>query len=105
MPAPVHSIEVSSSVDSARVTWSIPTEPKNSSYITQVIIYQNGSQGSEYQSISRTTQARIDSLKPNTEYTVGIETRDGSAQKSQIIYKSFKTKEAGKRTWKEYHSS
>ena len=38
----------------------------------------------------------IKQLKPNTEYIVGIETQDGSLQRSRRVIKKFKTMEEGK---------
>ena len=91
-PAPVYNIKVTSYKYSARVTWRIPT-PKDSSYITKIIIYLNGT---EYQNISRGTQIDIKGLKLYTEYTVGIETEDGSSQRSNKVFKYFEINEAGK---------
>ena len=92
-PAPVYNIKVTSYNYSALVTWRIPT-PKDSSYITKIIIYLNGA---EYQNISRGTQIDIKGLKLYTEYTVGIVTEDGSSQRSNKVSKHFgETNEAGK---------
>lgn len=93
-PAPVYDIQVKPSDTSAELTWKIP-EPKNSTYIT----HYNISIGQKPpQRISRETHGNkftISVLKPNTTYTVEIQTEDGSGQKSKTVYKHLKTKEAG----------
>ena len=45
--------------------------------------------------ISRRTQFNITGLKPNTEYRVGIRTRDVSRWSTKVVDGRFKTKEAG----------
>ena len=90
-PAPVSNINVSPSNYSAYVTWQISTSTKDSSYITKIIIYLNSK---EHKNISRGTQVTIDGLLPYTSYTVGIETQDGSSQKSNIVIETFKTSKA-----------
>ena len=92
-PAPVSNINVTPSNYSARVTWSIETETQDSSYITQIIIFLGNT---KYKNISRGNEVDITGLTPYTTYTVGIQTQDGSSQKSKNMSKSFKTNEAGK---------
>ena len=94
MPAPVHGIKITQSDTSANVTWNIETSVSTSSYITQIVIYLNGK---EHQTISRRTQFHITGLKPCTQNTVGVQTQDGSLQKSRRVSIRFKTNEAGKR--------
>ena len=91
-PAPVYNIKVTSYKHSARVMWTIPT-PKDSSYITKIIIYLNGS---EYKNISRGTQINIKGLKLYTWYQVEIEAEDSSSQRSNKVSIYFETNEAGK---------
>ena len=91
-PAPVYNIKVASYKHSARVMWTIPT-PKDSSYITKIIIYLNGS---EYKNISRGTQINIKGLKLYTWYQVEIEAEDSSSQRSNKVSIYFETNEAGK---------
>ena len=45
--------------------------------------------------ISRGTQFNITGLNPNTEYRVGVITRDVSRWSTKEVYERFKTKEAG----------
>ena len=93
MPAPVRDVEITSSYHSAHVRWTPDLMQPNSSYITQITIYLDGSQ---YQNISReSSQFNFTGLKPNNTYTVGIQTADGS-QKSQIVSKNFTTNEISK---------
>jgi uncharacterized surface anchored protein len=94
MPAPVHGIKITQSNTSANVTWNIEMSVSASSYITQIVIYLNGK---EHQTISRRTQFHITGLKTCTQYTVGVQTQDGSLQKSRRVNIRFKTNEAGKR--------
>ena len=91
-PAPVFNIIVSPSQYSANVTWEISTSIQDSSYITQIIIYLNGQ---VHKTISRGTQIAINGLSPDTFYVVGIQTQDGSSQKSQMVIEPFRTKEKG----------
>ena len=51
--------------------------------------------GREHKIIDRGTEITINQLKLNTSYTVGIQTQDGSSQKSEMIYETFKTFETG----------
>ena len=92
-PAAVSGIDISPFYHFANVTWTIPTTPQDSSYITEIIIYLNLK---KYKIIPRGTQVNIFCLKPNTSYTVGIQTEDGSFQRSEIVTKFFTTKEEGK---------
>ena len=92
-PAPVINTIVSPSQNSATVTWEISASTQNSSYITHIIIYLNNQ---ELKTIPRGSQATIEYLIPYTWYTVGIQTQDGSAQKSKIVNRYFRTDEAGK---------
>jgi hypothetical protein len=94
-PAPVKNINVSPSDYSARMTWEIPT-PQDSSYITHFRFFLNG-RYSKY--ISRAVYGNVFNilpLKPNTEYTVKIDTEDGSLQRGTPVTKTFTTKQAGK---------
>ena len=89
-PAPVSNIKVSPSQFSAQVTWKISSQ--DSSYVKWIIIYLNSKQ---HMNTSQRTQVTIAGLSPYTSYTVGIETQDGSYQKSNIVSKHFRTKDAG----------
>ena len=95
-PAPVNDINITRYKYAARVTWRIRTAREESSYITKIIIYLNGT---KYQTMSRGTRVIIiKQLQPNTRYKVEIETEDGSLQKSNYKpSKYFTTKKAGKR--------
>jgi hypothetical protein len=77
------------------VTWKLQTSASASSYITQLVIYLNGT---KYKNVSRGTQTNIEGLNLFTWYKVEIETRDGSLQKSIKVFKSFKTRVTGKRS-------
>jgi hypothetical protein len=83
---------VSPSSHSATITWAIKTSTRQSSYITEITVHLNGK---EYKIIDRGTEVTINQLKLNTPYTVGIQSQDGSSQKSEMIYKTFKTIETG----------
>jgi hypothetical protein len=83
---------VSPSQYSATVNWKISTSIQDSSYITQIIIYLYGQVN---KTISRGTKVTFDGLLPNTSYAVGIQTQDGSSQKSRIVTQPFKTNEEG----------
>ena len=93
MPAAVQDIKIQPSYTSARVTWKLQTSASASSYITQLVIYLNGT---KYKNISRGTQINIEGLNLFTWYKVEIETRDGSLRKSIKVFKSFKTRVTGK---------
>jgi hypothetical protein len=95
IPAAVQDIKIQPSYTSARVTWKLQTSASASSYITQLVIYLNGT---KYKNISRGTQTNIEGLNLFTSYEVEIETRDGSLQKSIKVFKSFKTRITGKRS-------
>ena len=77
------------------MTWKLQTSASASSYITQLVIYLNGT---KYKNVSRGTQTNIEGLNLFTWYKVEIETRDGSLQKSIKVFKSFKTRVTGKRS-------
>jgi hypothetical protein len=91
-PAQVSNITVSPSKFSATVMWEISTSTQHSSYITEIIIYLNGQ---VHKTVSRGTQVTIEGLLPYTSYSVGIQTQDGSSQKSQIVTKLFMTRGIG----------
>ena len=96
MPAPVRELKITrSEARWASVSWKLPTTPP-SSHVTQleIMVYRNGDLLSR-KTISRGTQFIITGLYPNTEYRVGIRTRDVSRWSTRVIYESFKTKEAG----------
>ncbi|CAB3995581.1 receptor-type tyrosine- phosphatase epsilon-like isoform X1 [Paramuricea clavata] len=93
-PTPVYDIEIILSDYSASVTWKILTASQDSSYITHYIIYLDGD---ELKKISREmygTGFNILPLKPNTQYTVGIETEDSYSQRGTYVTKTFTTKQA-----------
>ncbi len=98
MPGAVTDLKITPSNFSALVVWRMPDHTL-SSYITHYFIYLNNKL---LQRISRkvyNTKFTIIGLKPYTEYSVGIQTQDGSSQKSAVVYSPvFKTKEAGKHT-------
>jgi hypothetical protein len=81
------------------LSWTLP-EAKVSGYITHFIIYLNGTH-SDNTMIVRISREKygnefvLHGLKPYTEYTVGIQTQDGSLRNATIAYRNFKTKEAG----------
>ena len=96
MPAPVHELKITrSEARWASVSWKLPTAP-SSSYVThlEISVYQN-SYLWRRMIISRRTQFNITGLKPNTEYRVGIRTRDVSRWSTKVVDERFKTKEAG----------
>jgi hypothetical protein len=94
-PAPVKNLNVSSSDYSARVTWEIPT-PQDSSYITHYLIFLNDKFVKEISRAMYGTEFNILPLKPNTENTFGIQTKDGSVQRGTYVNETFTTKQAGK---------
>ena len=94
MPAAVQDIKIQASYTSASVTWKLQTSASASSYITQLVIYLNGT---KYKNVSPGNQTNIEGLNLFTWYKVEIETRDGSLQKSIKVFKSFKTRVTGKR--------
>ena len=93
-PAPVNNLRITRYQYAALVTWGILTAPQDSSYITKIIIYIDGS---EYQTISQRqrTSIVIKRFKPNTRYNVEIQTEDSYLQKSEKVSKSFNTNTAG----------
>ena len=96
MPAPVHELKITrSEARWASVSWKLPTSPP-SSRVTQlsISVYRNGYFWRRM-GISRSTQFNITGLKPNTVYRVGIRTRDVLRWSTKVVYKNFKTKEAG----------
>ena len=96
MPAPVQELKITrSGARWASLSWKLPTTPP-SSHVTQleIIVYRNG-YFLRRMTISGGTQFTITGLYPNTEYAVGIRTRDVSWWSTKIIYERFKTKEAG----------
>ena len=97
-PAPVKNINVSPSDYSARVTWEIPTAPQDSSYITHYRFFLNGRYLKYISRAMYGTALNILPLKPNTEYTVKIDTEDGSLPilRGTPVTKTFTTKHAGK---------
>ncbi|XP_028402588.1 receptor-type tyrosine-protein phosphatase F-like [Dendronephthya gigantea] len=91
-PVSVSDIQITTFERSARVTWSIETSPKASSYITKLEIYLNDDhRGTVFRGNSY--QFDISNLTPFTNYTVGIEAVDGSSESSRINT-DFETKEA-----------
>ncbi|CAB4024817.1 retinoschisin-like isoform X2 [Paramuricea clavata] len=92
-PAPVKNINVSPSDYSARVTWEIPT-PQDSTYITHYLIYLNNKFVKEISRAMYGTEFNILPLKPNTENTFGIQTKDGSVQGGTYVSETFTTKQA-----------
>ena len=97
-PAPVKNINVSPSDYSARMTWEIPTAPKDSSYIKSFRFFLNGGYRKYITRAMYGTTFNILPLKPNTEYTVKLDTGDGSLPivRGPPVIKTFKTKQAGK---------
>jgi hypothetical protein len=95
-PAPVKNINVSPSDYSARVTWEIPTAPEDSSYITHFRFFLNGRFRKHISRAMYGTAFNVLPLKPNTEYTVRMDTEDGSLQRGNSVTTSFTTKQAGK---------
>ncbi|CAB4039984.1 interferon-induced very large GTPase 1-like isoform X2, partial [Paramuricea clavata] len=93
-PAPVKNINVSPSDYSARVTWDIPTAPEDSSYITHVRLFLNGRYRKYISRAMYGTAFNVLPLKPNTEYTVKMDTEDGSLQRGTPVTTSFTTKQA-----------
>ena len=96
MPAPVHELKITrSEARWASVSWKLPTAPPFS-HVTEleISVYRN-SYLLRRKTISRGTQFIITGLYPNTEYRVGIRTRDVSRWSTKVIYERFKTKEAG----------
>ena len=91
-PAPVSNVGVSPSSHDATVTWTIKRSIQESSYITHIIIHLNGI---KQETITRGTEIKFEKLHPYTSYTVGIQTQDGSNQKSEPVTKAFATNEAG----------
>jgi hypothetical protein len=94
-PAPVDNIWITPYKKAALVTWwKIRTAPQDSSYITKIIIYIDGS---EYHTISQRqrTYIYIYRLKPSTRYKVEIQTEDSYSQKSENVSESFTTNTAG----------
>ena len=95
-PAPVKNLNVSPSDYSARVTWELPTAPEDSSYITHYLIFLNNKFVKEISRAMYGTEFNILPLKPNTENTFGIQTKDGSVQRGTYVTETFTTKQAGK---------
>jgi hypothetical protein len=91
-PAPVSNINVTTAQYSAIVSWKISTSTQNASYITQINIYLNNK---KHKILYKGTQVTINGLIPHTLYNVGIQAQHGTSQRSQIVYTTFKTKEAG----------
>jgi hypothetical protein len=96
-PGPVKNINVSPSDYSARMTWEIPT-PQDSSYITHFRFFLNGRYRKYISRAMYGTALNILPLKPNTEYTVKMDTEDGSLLivRGTPVTKTFTTKQAGK---------
>ena len=95
-PAPVKNLNVSPSDYSARVTWELPAAPEDSSYITHYLIFLNNKFVKEISRAMYGTEFNILPLKPNTENTFGIQTKDGSVQRGTYVTETFTTKQAGK---------
>ena len=93
-PAPVKDLVTTPSQYSAKVTLNIEASESASSYITKVNVYLNGQ---KHQTVTRGSHYafNITRLKPYTDYVVGIETEDSSFQRSNKVFKTIKTKEAG----------
>ena len=94
LPASVQAFDVQPSNFSVDLSWTMPSWT-NSSYITRFLIYLNDTL---HKNISREEyghQFTVHGLKPNTIYTVGIETQDGNLNKGKRKSQQFLTKEAG----------
>ena len=92
-PAPVYDITITPSVTWANVTWKLQTSAADSSYITHLIIHVEGKENSTI--VKRGNQFNITGLKRYTKYSVGIQTQDGSSQKSKKIFETFTTLKEG----------
>ena len=91
-PAPAKNIQIIVDKYSAKVMYEIETSSSASSYITKVNVHLNGQ---KYRIITRRQDMysiNITGLLPNTDYEVGIETEDGSFQKSSRVSSWIKTK-------------
>ena len=93
IPAPVYGIKIEGNLTSCvRVRFEMNTTASESSYITYLIVYLNND---TIKNISA-RQRRfffIHRLEPLTEYELGIETQDGSWQKSTKVTQNFTLKE------------
>ncbi|XP_028410546.1 uncharacterized protein LOC114533243 [Dendronephthya gigantea] len=90
-PASVNDVRINPSKNSALVTWKLPTS-SSSSYIKRIKIYLVGRY---LVSVPRENEYNINSLQPYTDYQVGIEAVDNYIPRSGVVYKIFRTKEAG----------
>ncbi|XP_028417346.1 uncharacterized protein LOC114541738 [Dendronephthya gigantea] len=91
MPAPVKDVRIKVKKNSAKVCLDIERSASASSYIIKLNVYLNGE---KHQTVTRRQSFgnfSITGLTPNTVYYVGIETEDGSSQKSSRVF-MFKTK-------------
>ena len=93
MPAPVYDIAITPSVTWANVKWKLKTSAAESSYITHLIIHVGSKENQAM--VKRGNQFNITGLKRYTKYSVGIQTQDGSLQRSKKIFGNFTTLKEG----------
>ncbi|XP_028402584.1 receptor-type tyrosine-protein phosphatase F-like isoform X2 [Dendronephthya gigantea] len=89
-PGSVYDVRINPSKNSALVTWKLPTS-SSSSYIKNLKIYLDRR---HLESVQRGNEYNISNLRPYASYEVGIEAVDDYRQKSRVVYKTFRTKEA-----------